>query len=387
MIKFEMNNIPSKTYKIIIDSTPLLHPLTGIGKYTNEIAKRLEKKDIFDINYYYGYYSQKRIEINQTSQMKFIKAFIMDRPLLKKIVRKILRPFNKLFIPTFDLHFAPNLIPITGIKASKTVTTVHDFSFYIHPEWHPQERLDYFDKYFFTNVKQSDWIITGSEFSKKEIIKYLKFTKENITVIHHGVDHNMYKIYDDNILNITKDKLELSDNFLLFVGSIEPRKNLLHLIKAYKLLDEKIKEKFPLILVGFKGWENDEIMIEIRKEQENIKYLGYLTDKELAYVYNLATVFIYPSLYEGFGIPPLEAMACGTAVISSNAASLPEVCADSALYIDPLNIEDIKDKLQMLLLDELLQEDMIKKGLHRVKQFTWEKSTQKHIEVFEKVLN
>ena len=373
--------------KLLIDSISLLSNLTGIGRYTNEIAKHLEKDDQLSVSYFYGYYSKKRLEPGKNSEMKSIKAVLSCNPLLKKIARKVLILVSKLFAPMFDLYWSPNFIPLDGIKASKIVTTVHDFSFYIYPQWHPQERLDYFNKYFFKNVKRSDWIITGSEFSKNEILEYLKFPKDKITVIYHGVDHELYKVYDSSNLEVTKLKFELTDLFILFVGSIEPRKNLLNLLKAYHLLSSEIKDSYPLVLVGFKGWENKEIMKEIDKEKEHVRYLGYVSDEELAHVYNLATLFVYPSLYEGFGIPPLEAMACGTAVISSSVASLPEACGDAALYINPLDIEDISKKIKFLLHDAKERDELILKGLERVKSFTWEKSAKEHLKVFEAVLN
>lgn len=372
--------------RLLVDSISLLSKLTGIGKYTNEILKCIEKESKFDVNYFYGYYSKNRIRPSIKSNVKSIKSFVIAKPLLKKIARKLLLTSSKLFAPKFDLYWSPNFIPLDGIKASKIVTTVHDFSFLVYPQWHPKERLDYMNTYFFKNVQRSDWIITGSEFSKNEIVEYLKYDKDKITVIYHGVDQELYKVYDSTVLYETKLKFDLTDSFLLFVGSIEPRKNLLSLLKAYHLLSETTKNTYPLILVGFKGWENKEIMKEIEKEKEHVRYLGYLSDEELVHVYNLATLFIYPSLYEGFGIPPLEAMACGTAVVSSNAASLPEACGDSALYIDPLDIGDITQKIEFLLNDKSKMEELVLKGLSRVREFTWEKSAKKHLEVFEKVL-
>jgi glycosyltransferase involved in cell wall biosynthesis len=372
--------------KILIDSVVLLSSLTGIGKYTNEVAKYLEKENDLDMNYFYGYYSKKRIKCGEMSQVKSLKAFLSNVSLLKKVSRKILIIISQVFATKYDLYWCPNFIPLASTKASKIVTTVHDLSFYIYPQWHPEERLHYINNYFFKNVQKSDWIITGSEFSKKEIVEYLGFDEEKITVIYHGVDQELYKVYDKNILKVTKKKLELADDFFLFVGSIEPRKNLLNLLKTYHILPDSIKKKYPLVLVGFKGWNNDDVMKEIEKEKNNIRYLGYLNDEELAHVYNLASLFIYPSLYEGFGIPPLEAMACGTAVISSDAASLPEVCDDAAIYINPNDYMDIAKKIELLVANQDKMNELISKGLKRVKNFTWEKSAKKHLKVFNKVM-
>ena len=158
------------------------------------------------------------------------------------------------------------------------------------------------------------------------------------------------------------------------------------LLKAYHHLSSDIKKQYPLVLIGFKGWENKEIMQEIEKEKTYI-YLGYVTDEELAQVYNLATLFIYPTLYEGFGIPPLEAMACGTAVIASNVASLPEACGNAAVYIDPKNHHDIAEKITDLLGNHKKRDLLVKKGFDHSKHFNWDKAANEHMDIFKKVMS
>jgi len=377
--------------KILIDGLSLLSPFTGVAKYTYENAYRLEKKyaDGYEWFYDYGFHSKELIQSTNSKKsvhiLKKVKALIVSNPIVKKIGRETLSLLSYISSPTYDLYWQPNYIP-KRIKSKKIITTVHDFSFYIQPEWHPKERLNYYKKYFWKQASSSDLLITGSHFTKQEIIKYMHYPEEKITVIYHGVDHELYKVYEQNVLEESKNKFDLNTNFLLFVGSIEPRKNLLNLLKAYHLLSNSIKHDYPLVLVGFKGWENRDIMQEIEKDKEHIKYLGYLTNEELVHVYNLATLFIYPSLYEGFGIPPLEAMACKTAVIASNVASIPEVCADAAMYIDPNNPHDIAKKITTLLMDTQKRLSLAEKGFKHSQQFTWEKAAQAHMNVFQKVL-
>lgn len=367
--------------KLLIDSISLLSPLTGIGRYTYEIAKLIEQKKNFECSYFYGYYSKKLLHPSTGKDVKLIKSFIVRNKLLKKIIRKFLRTSSKFFAPTFDIYWQPNFIPNDGIKAKKIVTSVHDFSFIIYKSYHPKERIEYFEKYFFKNILRSDMLITGSEFSKQEILERLDFQEDRIKVIYHGIDHNLFKVYND--LNVHFD---LPEKFIFSVGSIEPRKNLLGLLKAYNLLEEKLKEEYKLVLAGFKGWENNEIMELINKDKDNIHYLGFITDVELAKVYNLSTCFIFPSFYEGFGLPVLESMACGTPVVCSNSSSLPEVGGDAVVYCDPKNEEDIKDKIKIVLDDEELRQNMIHKGLQRTKEFSWEKSASEHIKLFENLL-
>lgn len=376
--------------KILIDAVSLLSPLTGIGRYTYEISKRLQKlsQGKYEIYFNYGYHSKELYGVSdkQTDtekKAKKLQAFIKKFSLLKKVGRYFYSYVAKFYKTTYDIYFQPSFIPNQNIKAKKVICTVHDFSFKFQPEWHPKERIDYFDKNFHL-VKKADHIITGSNFTKQEIIRYMQIQDEKISVIYHGVDHALYKEYPQNELQETKNRFDLPENFLLFVGSIEPRKNLLNLLKAYNLLSKEQKEELPLILVGFKGWENQEIMQEIQKNQEHIRYLGFVGDIELAHIYNLSTLFIYPSLYEGFGLPPLEAMACGAAVIVSNAASLPEVCGDAAIYIDPNDPADIKNKISAAPRDEKLREELSQKGKKQAALFSWEKSAAEHFKVFEK---
>ena len=369
----------------------LLSPFTGIAKYTYENSKRLELENS-EIFYFYGYFSEKLIEKSvskgeKKSLLRELKSLVVKNRYVKKFVRiTILKLATRLYSKEFDLFWEPNHISNANIKTRYRVTTVHDLSFHLHPAWHPKERVEYFERYFWDEIIKADRIITGSEYSKNELLEYIEYDADKIDVIYHGVDAENFKVYSQLESNTLRDKLTLPSKFILSVGSIEPRKNLLSLLKAYVLLDEQIKQEYKLVLVGFKGWNNSEIMSLIQEEKENVIYAGYLSDLELAYAYNLASLFCYPSYYEGFGIPPLEAMACGTPVITSNVSSLPEVGGDAVLYCDPYDINDIQEKIEMLLSNEKLQDTLSQKGLLRAKLFSWEKAAQKHIEVFNKVL-
>ena len=355
--------------------------LTGIGRYTYEISKVVEKNKYFQANFFYGYYSKTLIQESDKKDLKLLKSYISKISFLKKIARKCIWILSKFSTPKYDIYWQPNFIPIEGVKAKKIVTTVHDFSFILHKDFHPKERIKYFENNFFKNIIRSDMIVTGSEFSKQEILERLDFKDDQIKVIYHGINHELFKIYDDLEVGF-----ELPEKFIFSVGSIEPRKNLLGLLKAYNLLNDEIKKEYKLVLAGFKGWENDEIMNIINKNKENIIYLGFISDIELAKVYNLASCFVFPSFYEGFGLPVLEAMACGTPVICSNSSSLPEVGGNAVVYCDPYSIEDIENKIELVLKSDDLQEDMIAKGLERAKEFSWDKSAELHLKLFKEVL-
>lgn len=379
--------------KVLIDALSLLSPKTGIGRYTYEVSKRLRvlSADKYEIFFNYGFHKKELYGVlqKQTKSEQGVKkllSFIKSSPLLKRAAREFYIFATKFYKREYQLYFQPNFIPNPNIKAKKIISTIHDFSFMLQPHWHTKELINHYNKNFFKHIKKADHIITGSNFTKQEIVNYMQLPQDKISVIYHGVNHELYKTHPQTKLQKTKTKFDLPHKFLLFVGSIEPRKNLLTLLKAYTLLTKEQKEGLPLILVGFKGWQNREIMQEIQKNKEHIRYLGYVTDAQLAHIYNLASIFIYPSLYEGFGLPPLEAMACGTPVIVSSVASLPEVCGDAALYIDPTDPQDIKDKILTLLNDTNSREALSQKAQAQAALFSWDKSALEHFKVFQKVL-
>lgn len=364
-------------YKIIIDSLALLGSLSGVGRYNYEIAKHLLTNKNIKIDFYYGYTSTKLIDNKAQPGLKSLRRFLIQNPFIKSISRKFMNLFAYFFTPMYDIYWQPNFIANHYIKARKIIITVHDFSWEIYPDFQPKERIRYFQKNLYSSAQKAHHIITGSNFTKQEIISRLHIKPENITVIYHGINHTLFYPILSN-----REPLQ---HYILSVGSIEPRKNLKNLLLAYEMLDEPLRENYHLVLVGAAGWNNDEIMALMKKLERWVHYSGFVSDEKLASLYRDATLFVYPSLYEGFGIPPLEAMACGTAVLASNVASLPEACGDAAYYVNPTDVNAICDGIKILLKDESLRKQLCLKGLKRAQTFSWEKSAQAHQEVFEKV--
>lgn len=373
-------------HKILIDCMALLSPLAGIGRYNYEIAKELSQMDSdLQYSYFYGIIKTELIlqeelkYTNNISKLNTIKNLIKKSQFAKKLAIEGLRIYNSAFYPKFDLYWQPNFIPRNHIKAKKIIATVHDFSWHIEPSWHPKDRVEHMQNNFWNSMKKVDRIITGSSFSKMEIVDFLGFDENKIDVIYHGVNHDVF--YKTN-----EKTLDLPQNYILAVGSVEPRKNLATLLRAYASLDKDFKNEFKLVLVGFKGWNNNEIVQLINDNKDYVIYLGFVNDDMLREVYNRATVFVYPSLYEGFGIPPLEAMACGAPVISSNAASLPEACGDCAVYVDPKSQNEIANAISKLARDKDLISLLSNKGLNRAREFTWKTSAALHLNSFNKLL-
>ncbi|MCK7481299.1 MAG: glycosyltransferase [Candidatus Moduliflexus flocculans] len=342
--------------KILIGCIPLLSPLTGIGRYSYEVTRRLpEMEPEWDIRYYYGLTSRKlsafpNLDRGREGISRLKRAI---GPMLRAFLRDTLIASTRLYPGRFDLYWQPNNLAVINIRRQFTVTTLHDFSFFHHPEWHPYERIRYYKKYFVRNIPQNDLLITGSEFTKREIMDILSFDESRIRVIPHGIDHGVFRPIDGGTLERFRIGMDLPPCFILYVGSIEPRKNLVTLLNAYRSLPASLRQTCPLVLAGFPGWKNEREM-EIMGKEPTIRYIGFLEDEKLAMLYNLATVFIYPTLYEGFGIPPIEAMACGTPVIASNRGPLPEVCRDAAILIDPLDISAMMDAISRIVGDSTL---------------------------------
>jgi glycosyltransferase involved in cell wall biosynthesis len=368
--------------KIVINALPIRSPLTGVGNYTYNLITEFQRlKPDFDYTFYYGYFTKKlKFYPKKGKTFYYIKESAKKIPLLSSYTRSVIDRLVYCHRKKYDLYFEPNFIPL-GIKAKKTVTTVYDFSFYLHPEWHPKARVDYFSKNFFKRIEKSDSIITISKYVEREALEILKIKDCRIVTVYPGLS-DIFKATEDE-----KIKTRLPENYILFVGSIEPRKNLVSLLKAYLLLQEYIRKDFKLLLVGFKGWGNKEIGELLDKLKGAVDYLGYVDNEELANLYRGASCFVYPSLYEGFGLPPLEAMACGCPVVTSNVTSLPEVCGDAAHYVDPYDVESIAEGMHKVLMDGAMRRNLIEKGLERVKLFSWEKAAKEHLEVFEEVVS
>jgi glycosyltransferase involved in cell wall biosynthesis len=369
--------------RIAIDVIPLLGPLTGVGRYIHELVHHFRKlSPAYGYIYYYGYFS-KRI-LKSSKSINGFKEFLSKMPLVGTGLRGFRGTVAKYHPAEFDLYFEPNFIPL-DIKAKRIVTTVHDFSIQLFPEAHPKERVRYFAKNFLRNIRRSTKIITDSRYTKTEAIDFLRIPAEMITPVHLGVDHDVFKIYPKEALESCKRELGLPENFILFVGTREPRKNLERLVRAYAELPQQIRSEFGLVLVGPRGWGEGHRSVG-EQLGSRITVLDYVETYKLAQIYNLASVLVYPSLYEGFGLPPLEAMACGCPVIASRAASLPEVCGDAACYVDPKDVQSIAEGMDRVLKHEELRWSLIQKGTERAKLFSWEKTAQETLKVFDEVL-
>jgi glycosyltransferase involved in cell wall biosynthesis len=249
------------------------------------------------------------------------------------------------------------------------IINIYDASVYAQNKWFDWKFTLYYKFMIKIFGKIAAKIITCSEFSKEELVKYRICNQSKIKVIYPSVSD----FFINNINSVNEKQ-----NYIISVGSIDPRKNIKSLIRAWGLIKPKIRKNYKLLIIGgeYKIFRKEKIKLE-----ENIIFTGYLSDDELIKTYKTASLFVYPSFYEGFGIPPLEGMACGCPCVVSNAASLPEVCGDSAYYVNPYDVEDIARGIEIVLSDEKLRENLVKKGFENIKRFSWQRSAKEVLEI------
>ncbi len=282
-----------------------------------------------------------------------------------------------------DILWSPG--NIGPIMVSRQVLTIHDAAVFAHPEgYNPL-----FSKWYRTNLpilaKRVDKIITVSDFSRREIIRYLNIPQVKVVVVPNGVS-SMFHLYSQKDINKFRWREELPESFILALGSRGCNKNYRRLLEAWEIISQKQEYKdLWLVTAGGRAatlaGDNPDKDYQLTR----IKNLGYVDDSKLPLLYNAADAFIFPSIYEGFGLPPLEAMACGCPVIAAGSSSLPEVCGDAAIYCDPYNVGDMAAKIELVMSDATLRKAMTKKGLKHVSKYTWRRSATKTLELIKQV--
>lgn len=279
-------------------------------------------------------------------------------------------------------HYAPRFSPVPQ------VISIMDLAFFHFPEYFTRKDLAQLKSWTAYSIKRADAIITISHASKDDIIKQYTIPEEKIYVIYPGIKAGMTLQHSVSAMNELKAKYSLSGKYILFVGTLQPRKNILRLIEAFSILSKKRAfSDIELVIVGKKGWSYEEILQAPEKFAvgDRVKFLDFVPDEDLPLLYQQAQCFVLPSLYEGFGLPVLEAMKHNCPVITSNVSSLPEAGGDAAVYIDPLSVSDIAEKLEKVLSDKNLRNTMIEKGRRQIQKFSWEKAAKETLKILEKV--
>jgi len=378
---------------------------TGTEWYSYNLIKQLAKIDQKNT---YILYTKEPLREDLRNLGKNFKNRVLHWPpkylwnLFRLSIEMIFRPPDILFVPA---HTIPLISP------KKTVTTCHDVGFEEFPHLYAtsfiggnnifarflalilrvitlgrysNNELDYHRFSMRLAVKKAARIISPSLFTAREIEKYYRVEKGKIKVIYEGYDQNKYKdIGDQEEIRKIKEKYNINYPFILFVGRLEKKKNILGVIKSFKLLKDNYKKPLKLMLVGREGWGWAEAAAYIKENSltDEILRLGWVEGDDLPYFYNLAQVLIFISYYEGFGLPPLEAMACGCPVVASKRASIPEIVGEAAICVDPDNHQKISQELLRILNDENFRKILIEKGKKRARQFSWQKCAAETLKI------
>ena len=286
-----------------------------------------------------------------------------------------------------DIFFAPDHY-IPRLNNTPIIATIHDAYPIIYPKL-VSRRLRGFKNFAFKKAAHwADHIVTISQHSKGDISKFFNISESNISVIPNGVNERFFrKVPEEEKIPVLK-KYGLESGYFIFIGTIQPRKNIGYLIEAYLSLPEKIKKEHGLLIIGQYGWGEESLKkrLENLRQDDNIKWIESVSENELYALLQSAIAMVYPTLYEGFGLPVLEGFASEIPVIASNTTSIPEVAADAALYIDPTNIADISKKMEMIASDSDMRWEMITRGRKRTELYSWKNSADSYIKLFEKYI-
>lgn len=386
--------------KIAFDYSSILTERTGVGQYTVKLLEALLKMDRENSYVPYVLYSltnyllhpglRKKIQPPPGACLEFVSV-----PVPFQVLRYLQIPGFRGMINEYMLgglaadiiHSNTFCVPRIRDKKKRVVVTVYDTSVVTNPECHKKLNIVHCTSGIKEAVQYADRIIAISEHTKRDIIKYFNAPEELITVTHLAAGPEYREVKDAAAIRQAKNKYSLPENYILFVGSLEPRKNIKGLLKAYSIIPAGMRKAFPLVIAGAKGWLNSDIppLLASLGIKESVRFTGYIDSADISALYSGAVLFVYPSLYEGFGLPILEAMSCGTPVVTSNTSSMPEVAGDAALLVDPLNAEELAFGMETVLEKESLRVEMKKKGLARAASFSWDRCAKETVEVYRKV--
>ncbi len=362
--------------RIGIDARMLAYRRGGISRY---IAHLLPALAAIDAENEYRVLRHRRDRSRQEAGPNFRRVTVWT-PCHHPLERWALG--MEVFPLRLDLLHSPDFIP-PAFGAERFVVTVHDLNFLYYPQFLTNESRRYYNDQIAWAVSHADHILADSEATRADLIRLLNVPPEKVTTVYLGVDPIFRPLPPDQI-GATLARYGLTPGYLLFVGTLEPRKNLPGLLTAYHILRSGGATRAPFVIAGSRGWLYEEIFarVEALGLEEHVRFLENVTDEDLPALYGGAALLAMPSFYEGFGLPALEAMACGTPVVVSDRGSLPEVAGDAAVVVDPDSPKAIAAGMAQVLQDPALRDRLREKGLTHAARFTWEETARKTLEVY-----
>ncbi|KMT22834.1 glycosyltransferase family 4 protein [Clostridium cylindrosporum] len=351
---------------------------TGIGTYTNQVLNYLLNND--SLNQYHLYWAGPNY-----------RNIYKDNVTINMSSKRHHRFFEDYFIPQnlknndVDIYHVPqNGIGLSKKTSCLSISTIHDLIPYVMPETVGRGYLKKFIAQMPSIIQASDNIITVSEFSKNDIIKIFDVPEEKIKVTHLAADHIFSPLDKEETKKSIYEKYGITEDFILYLGGFSSRKNVKSILVAFSKIYKNLSKDYKVVILGPSRDEHEKLtnLAETLSIKDKVQFTGFVPHEDLPLFYNAASLFVYPSLYEGFGLPPLEAMSCKCPVITSDISAIPEVVGDGALLINPYDIDDLKDSMEKVLEDSSTRENIILKGYERSKLFSWEITAKKTLQVY-----
>lgn len=389
--------------RVAIDGRTIVHGRSGVGNYANQIVRALLR---LDTQNEYVLFVVTDLPSLEAPNLRKVNVEGYDQMFRNRWWENVLLPgflaqhgVDVYFSPGFTLPLLPRFRSVVAPlplpdrwkrlfnvkKATRYVVAIHDVIAAVRPEtFTPRMRM--WQNLFNRNAAAiADGIIVGSESTRRDFMRIFRPSCPSISVVPYYVEERFSRVTDPAVLQRVRLRYSLPERFVLFLGTIEPRKNLTALVRAYAVLPPDVRKQFPLVVCGATGWYSEPILEEIGAPavSDCIRMIGFAEHEDLPALYSLATLFVYPSLYEGFGYPPLEAMACGVPVIASNTSSLPEVVGDAAITVDPFDEASLAEQVRLVLGSPQLQASLAAKGLERAKQFRWDRTARQTLAILE----
>lgn len=371
--------------RVGLNLQPSMGNRTGIGMFTHEVAKRLKNDENLEFQGEVFDFRNRNKSENLRNEYDFPIQIYNKIPF--GIYRRIWNvvPLNyEMFFQETDIHHFFNYI-VPPKVSGKVITTIYDLTYLRYPETMTGRSYDYLKQGMDYSIARSDVIITDSDFIKEELIQLLHVPEKKIQTVH--LAPSIQEVEEP--IDVLRSKYSMSEQpFFLYLGSIEPRKNLVRVIQAYNQVRKESHIEYQLVLAGGKGWNNQDIYREAECSPfcKDIIFTDYITDAEKTTLYKHATLFLFPSLYEGFGIPILEAMYYQIPVITSNVSSMPEVAGEAAELVNPLEVESITSGMKRILNNPVYRDKLVEKGTERVLDFDWNYSVEKIRKIYSELL-
>ena len=386
---------------VCLDLSPVVYQRAGLGTYARHLAEGLLALEGGPaLTAFYNGSATYPLPPNLASLPTYTLP-LATRPwrLVAALSQQLNVGLDRWLLDCDLFHATEHLLP--RLKGPRTVLTVHDLIFLLFPEYHLPLNRWFLNRFMPLFIRRADAIIAISQCTKDDLIRHYGVPSEKVTVIYEGVDSRFHPVTDPDVLGRVRARYGLPEHYILYVGTIEPRKNLTALLEAFVALRKQASNRQPatsnqrleagswkLVIAGKRGWLYEGFFRRLRELglEGEVILLGFVPDEDLPALYSAAELFVFPSLYEGFGLPVLEAMACGTPVIASNASSLPEVVGEAGILIDPHDVGGLVKAMGRVLMDGGKRREMREKGLQQAARFSWERTAAMTLGVYRSVL-